>query len=95
MKKQLQYSQSYLITILSFLILFSSMSFAATVNKMTKEELKQIMGNDATAILDVRQGRDWNSSEFKIQGAIRVNSGDLLMVSKVYSKDTTMVLYCA
>ncbi len=95
MKKQLQYSYSYLITILSFLILFSSMSFAATVNKMTKDELKKIMGNETTAILDVRQGRDWNLSEFKIKGAIRVNSGDLLMVSKIYSKDTTMVLYCA
>ncbi len=95
MKKQFQYSLTYWATILGFLILFSSVSFGAAVNKMTKEELKKIMGSDTTAILDVRQGRDWNSSEFKIKGAIRINSGDLLSQSKKYPKDTTMVLYCA
>ncbi len=95
MKKQSLNLRGLLVTTLSFIILFSSSSFGAEVKKMTKEELKNIMEGKTTTILDVRQGRDWNSSEFKIKGAIRVDSGKLLSVSEKYPKDTTMVLYCA
>jgi len=50
--------------------LVTAAAFAAgDVAIMNKEALKGLLGNDNMIILDVRRGRDWASSEFKIQGA--------------------------
>ena len=54
--------------------------FADSVPKMDKDELKSLMGAKNLVILDVRQGRDWSTSEFKIKGAVRVDDGDLSIV---------------
>ena len=67
---------------------------ANSVPRMDKEELRAKLGSGNLVILDVRQGRDWSSSEFKIEDAVRVDNGDL-SVAKNYPKDTTIVLYCA
>lgn len=69
-------------------------AFAAEVPRMDKDELKAMLGKENLVILDVRQGRDWSTSEYKIQDAIRVDNGDLSVVEK-YPKDSTLVLYCA
>ncbi len=68
--------------------------FAASVPKMDKDELKSLLGSDNLVVLDVRLGRDWSSSEFKIKDSVRMTDSDLAMVEK-YPKDTTLVLYCA
>ena len=68
--------------------------FAASVPKIDKDELKSLLGSDNLVILDVRIGRDWSSSEFKIKDSLRIADSDLSMVEK-YPKDTTLVLYCA
>ena len=75
--------------------LLTSAGIAADTNRITKEELKKIMGEDTVIILDVRTGRDWGSSEFKIKGAHRVDPKDFDAWSKRYPKDNTLVLYCA
>jgi len=83
--------------ILAFLIVLlvaTTPLFAASVPKMDKEELKSLLGSDNLVILDVRQGRDWSTSEFKIKDALRVDGGDL-SVAKTSPKDTIFVLYCA
>ena len=83
-----------------FLLLIFLMSLAVTplfadsVPKMDKDELKALMGSKSLVILDVRQGRDWSTSEFKIKGALRVDDGNLSIV-KSYPKENTFVLYCA
>ena len=68
--------------------------FAASVPTMGKDELKSLLGSDNLIILDVRIGRDWSSSEFKIKDSLRIVDSDLSIVEK-YPKDTTLVLYCA
>jgi len=68
--------------------------FAASVPTMGKDELKSLLGSDNLVILDVRIGRDWSSSEFKIKDSLRMADSDLSIVEK-YPKDTTLVLYCA
>ena len=68
--------------------------FAASVSKMDKDELKSLLGSDNLVILDVRLGRDWSSSEFKIKDSVRLTESDLSMVEK-YPRDATLVLYCA
>lgn len=80
----------------AFLILApSSVVFGEKVTLITKEELKPIMGNADVAIIDVRRGRDWTSSEFKIKGAVYGDPKKITEWNKQFSKDTKLVLYCA
>ena len=68
---------------------------AADVPLMTKDELKAALGNPDLVILDARAGKDWKSSEFKIQGAVRAAPGDFDEWGSVYDKGQKIVLYCA
>ena len=73
----------------------SSMVFGKKIPLITKEELKPIMGNADVAIIDVRKGRDWTSSEFKIKGAVHVDPKKVAEWNEQFNKDTKLVLYCA
>jgi hypothetical protein len=83
--------------ILPFLMLLTgiSMSAAVDVPTITKEELKAQLGSSDVMILDVRKGKDWKSSEFKIKGAVRANPSEFDEWAATYPKDKTLVLYCA
>ena len=83
--------------ILPLLMLLTGISSSAAkdVPMMTKEELKAQLDNPDIMILDVREGRDWKSSEFKIKGASRANPKDFDTWAMTYPKDKTLVLYCA
>jgi len=78
-----------------FFFVGTSQLMAADVPTMSKDELKGHLGSDKVVILDVRSGRDWSSSEFMIQGAVRAAGSDIAIWSKNYSKNQTLVLYCA
>ena len=84
-------------TILPLLMLLTgiSLSDAKDVPVMTKEELKAQMDSSDVMILDVRKGKDWKSSEFKIKGASRADPNELDKWAETYPKDKTFVLYCA
>jgi len=89
-------------SVLSLLVLAGLMGFTASsvsasgdVGIMNKDELKAILGNDDVVVLDVRTGRDWSSSEFKIQGAQRAKANQIDTWSAGLSKDKKLVLYCA
>jgi rhodanese-related sulfurtransferase len=85
-----------LILFLSFLILSTGLhAFAGEVNTVTKDELKAKLGSQDVVILDVRTGRDWTSSEFKIKGAIRAPGSAIAKWSKNYQKGQELILYCA
>jgi hypothetical protein len=68
---------------------------AADVPRMTKDELKALLGNPNLVILDVRLGRDWKEGELKIKGAVREEPGNVESWASKYSKDKILVLYCA
>ena len=72
-----------------------SMAVAAEVPRMTKEQLQTRIDKGDVVIIDVRTGRDWNSSEFKIQGAQREDTKDVASWAGKYEKDQTLVFYCA
>ncbi len=85
-----------LLFLLLFVFLVSGTPvIAGDVKLMEKEELSSLLGSDDLVILDVRTGRDWSSSEFKIKGAIRASSSNFSMWAESYPKDKTVVLYCA
>ncbi len=78
-----------------FLFATAVPALAADVPIMSKDELKAQLASDKIVILDVRSGRDWSSSEFKIKGAIRAPGKELPKWSSNYEKDKTLILYCA
>jgi len=62
---------------------------------MDKDALNAMLAGPDLVILDVRTGKDWSSSEFKIQSAVRAPAAEYADWSASYSKDKTLVLYCA
>ena len=74
---------------------FSGTAGAADVEKMTKEELKSMLGNPNVIIVDVRQPEDFNDSDTKIQGAVREDPGSVSTWMSKYPKDKTLIFYCA
>lgn len=84
--------------VLFLLILFclaSTTVLAAQVPTMTRDELKALLGNPDLVLLDVRNGTDWNDSDVKIKGAVRIDNRDLTAAVKNYRRESTFVLYCA
>ena len=66
------------------------------VPRITKEEVKSMIGNPDLIILDVRSNQDWKDSEWKIKDAIREDrKGEASTWMDKYPKDKTLVLYCA
>jgi hypothetical protein len=76
-------------------VLSSPSASAAEPPRITKEELKQRLGDPDIVIVDVRTGRDWTGAVRKIQGAVREEPGDGVGWAKRYPKDKPIVLYCA
>ncbi len=77
------------------LCMLAQLAIAAEVSRMTKEELKSKLDNPDVVIVDVRVGKDWKGSEFKIKGAVRENPAEFSSWAEKYPKDKTLVLYCA
>jgi rhodanese-related sulfurtransferase len=75
--------------------MLSTVMAAEEVRRLTKEELKTMLDDPEVVILDVRASRDWNRGERKIKGAIRENPTRFESWAHKYSKDKTLVLYCA
>ncbi len=67
----------------------------AGVGLMTKEELKPMLDDPDLVILDVRKGKDWKSSEFKIKGAQHAKPKAYAEWAGTYPKSNKFVLYCA
>ncbi len=76
--------------------MLSSMdSLATEPPRITKEELKQSLGDPKVVIVDVRAGGDWKGSDRKISGAVREEPNDAVAWAARYPKDKLIVLYCA
>ena len=93
-------NNKYIFSILMILILFNSLlTFgcvaSADTPRMSKEELRSRLGDKDIVIIDVRQAYDWEMSNSKIRGAVREDPQDVASWAKKYSKEKTIVLYCA
>jgi hypothetical protein len=62
---------------------------------MTKQELKEQLDRADLVILDVRTAVDWDSSTYKIKGAVREDPSGVKEWAPKYSKDKQLILYCA
>ena len=70
-------------------------ALAQEAPRITKEELKEMLGNPDVIIIDLRLGRDWENSELRIEGALREDPGNLNSSISKYPREKTLVLYCA
>jgi rhodanese-related sulfurtransferase len=80
-------------------LLFAAVSALAIsdqdVPRMTKEELKSLLGNRDLIIFDVRSTPDYNTSNATIRGAVRVNpKAPIETWIDSYPKDRIYVFYC-
>jgi len=89
--------RSLIVILLIFLTvgILATLARSADVPRMTKDELKAMLGNPDLVIVDVRLGKDWTDNDSKIQGAIREDPESVKSWAKKYPKDKTFVLYCA
>lgn len=85
------------ISILCFAVFTVAINKALSedIPRITKEELKEKLGSPNVVIVDVRVGKDWKSSEFKIKGAVRGDPKDVKSWAGKYAKEKTLVFYCA
>ncbi len=69
---------------------------AAEVRIINKEDLKLLLNDPGTTIIDVRQEGAWRESDEKIKGAVREDPiKDEKSWAKKYPKDRNIVLYCS
>jgi rhodanese-related sulfurtransferase len=64
------------------------------ISRMTRDELKTMLGNPDLVIIDVRLEREWNKSDSKIKGAVREEPVHIESWANKYPKDKILVLYC-
>lgn len=68
---------------------------ADEVGRISTEQLNSIIEDPDLVLLDVRIERDWEESDKKISGAVRVDHENVESWAGNYAKDQKIVLYCA
>jgi hypothetical protein len=63
------------------------------VPRIGKEELKKLLKDPATVLIDVRYTPNWKKSGQKIAGAVREDPNDISAWAGKYRKDQRLVFY--
>jgi len=63
--------------------------------RMTKEELRPLLGNPDVIVIDVRAKPDWEGDTLMIKGAVREDPLKVESWMEKYPKEKTLVFYCA
>lgn len=85
-----------MVLLIGVVLLLSGADASAQVDRMSKEELKAMLGKPDVIIIDVRQPVDLAKSTMMIKGAVREDpKQEVKSWADKYPKDKTIVLYCA
>ncbi len=68
---------------------------AAQDFRLDKDKVKAMLGSPDVMILDVRQADDYNQSNLKIPGAVRLEPRDAGSKVNTIPKDKTLIFYCS
>lgn len=74
--------------------LYPATGMSDEVTRITKEELKQMLGKPEVVVIDVRKEKDWKTSDIRIPGATWEDFQDVEKWAPKYPKEKTIVLYC-
>ena len=83
---------------LTFLLLFAFTLQAYggdDAPRISTEELQAMLGSPGLVLLDARADRDWEKSDIKIVGSIRVDPNEVNSWAGDYGKNQKIILYCA
>ncbi len=87
-------NRPWMFAVLGIFVLAAGLCHAADKERITKEELKPLLGSPDVVVIDVRTGDDYKSSPYKIHGAVRENPTDVPRWFKKYPMEKTIILYC-
>ena len=94
MKQSCEKRLSIIASVLVAIFLFTVPGCAQTAPKrITAGELNAFLANRQAVIVDVRDTNDWERSDQKIKGAIRLNPRNLNLADVPIAKTATLVLY--
>ena len=86
----------HLVAVLTLLVSLGAATAAWSEDLVIdKDALNDMLSSPDLVVLDVRTGKDWSSSEFKIKNAVRAPAAEYDDWSASLSKEKTLVLYCA
>ena len=68
---------------------------ANDVSKISVDQVKQLLGQPDTIIIDVRKPRNWWRSGKKILTATREDPSKVDQWLRKYTKDQTLIFYCS
>jgi rhodanese-related sulfurtransferase len=84
-----------LIMVMIGMLLSAAVQAAEDAPRITKEEVKALLGDPGVIILDARTGSSWNSSDKKIKGAVRVDPDNVASWAGSIPRDKKIVVYCS
>ncbi len=84
-----------ILVVFLFLAGLAISSSAADVPRITKDELRGMLGNPDLIVIDVRTEKEWIKSDKKISGATWEEADEFSSWAAKYPKDKTIVLYCS
>jgi hypothetical protein len=96
-KGMLRKSTVGMVMVFMLLVIWVVMAVAVEIPRISKEELKSMLGNPDVVVIDVRAIQDHKMSVKQIKGSVREDPGPSQVKSwaNKYSKEKTIVLYCA
>jgi hypothetical protein len=65
------------------------------VPRISAQQVKKILGNSDTVIIDVRRYRNWWRSSKKISTAVREDPSRVDQWIKKYARNKTLIFYCS
>lgn len=72
-----------------------SRSAGADDLRMSKDELRSMLGSADLVVIDVRTEKEWKKSDKKISGSTWEDAEEVNAWADKYPKDKTIVLYCS
>jgi rhodanese-related sulfurtransferase len=87
------FDRKLLILLPVLLLVVASLAASGDVNWISKDELRAVLDDSDTAVIDVRTEKDWNASDVMVKGAVREDSADISAWAKNYPKDKKLVFY--
>jgi rhodanese-related sulfurtransferase len=83
-----------MVIVASLMVVFSGACAAGQeAVRLDKETLKSWLSDPQVVIVDVRYGKDWQDSQSKIKGAIRVDPNEVQTWAASLPKEKKIVLY--
>lgn len=82
-----------LLTAAAVVVLVVSAATAQEIKWTSKDELRAAFGSADLTVIDVRTGKDWESSDSMVKGAVREDPDDVEQWAGKYPKDGLLVFY--